>query len=255
MSNEGNLKWKLGGFVAAAIAILVFFIFFIGKNKNIFSSTITLVSSFEDVSGLAVGNNVRLAGIKVGTVTDVVIVNDSVVNVYVIVEKYAQKFIKADSKMAISSDGLMGDKVITILKGSPDTTLIKDGDMLASVKPFDSGKLLASLQRTAGNAEIISKNLANISVKVNSNKGIVGRLLNDSVFANHIERTFVHLEHASDGLSQNMEAAKHSFLLRKYFKKKDKEKEKEEESKEGNEDSTEDKHRRRHKDKDKDKEE
>lgn len=254
MENTKKSNWKLGAFTAVGIAILVLFIFYIGKNKNIFSSTITLVSLFDDVSGLAEGNNVRLAGIKVGTVTGVEIVNDSLVKVFTVVEKDAQKFIRADSKMSIGSDGLMGDKVINIIKGSPDTTLVKDGALLASVKPFDSAKLLASLQKTASNAEVISTEFAKMSHQLNSSKGAIGRLLNDSAFAVHMERTVRHLEHASSGLSENMEAAKHSIFLKGYFKKKEKERERMAEEAENNKDSSETKEKkkdRKHRDKDK----
>jgi phospholipid/cholesterol/gamma-HCH transport system substrate-binding protein len=225
METPTQSNWKLGVFVALGLAILVFFVFYIGKNKNIFSSTITVTGLFEDVSGLASGNNVRLAGIKIGTVTDIEFVNDSMVRVYTIVEKKSQKYIKKDSKMSISSDGLMGDKIITIIKGSPDSSSVKDGDVLATIQPFDTGKLLVSLQRTAANAEVISSEFAKISKQMNSSKGTIGRLLNDTAFADHMSRTVTHLEHASDGLSQNMEAAKHSFLLKGYYKKKKKEKE------------------------------
>lgn len=252
MNNTNKSNWKLGAFVAIGLGILILFIFYIGKNKNIFSSTITLVSLFDDVSGLAEGNNVRLAGIKVGTVTDVEIVNDSLVKVYTVIEKDAQKFIRADSKMSIGSDGLMGDKVINILKGTADTSIVQDGALLASIKPFDAEKLLVSLQKTASNAEVITHEFAKISRQMNSSKGAIGRLLNDSAFADHMTRTVTHLEHASSGLSQNMEAAKHSFLLKGYFKKKEKEKQqKQEEEQQQLEEQNKEKEKKRDKKKDK----
>jgi len=220
MKEAANSKWKLGIFVVVGILVLLFFLFFIGKNKNLFSSTITLNGMFGDVSGLTEGNNVRLAGIKVGTVTAVEIISDSLVQVSLIVEKDAQKFIKADAQLSIGSDGLMGDKVINIVKGTPDTVLVKDGATLATIKPMDTGKLLASLSRTAFNAEKISSNIADLSVKMNSQKGILGRVLNDEKFADNIEGVITNLKSATGGLSENMEAAKHSFLLRGYYKKK-----------------------------------
>ena len=78
--------------------------------------------------------------------------------------------------------------------------------------------------------EKITSNIAEISVKMNSKKGIIGRILNDDRFADNIEGVVNNLKSASGGLSENMEAAKHSFLLRGYYKKKAK--------KDGNQDST-----------------
>lgn len=229
MATNKNSSWKLGIFIAVGLAIFIFFIFYIGKNKNIFSSTISLHSHFDNVGGLAVGNNVRFAGIKVGSVTGIAIENDTTVRVDIIVEEDVQKFIKKDSKLAIGSDGLMGDKVINIIQGSTTAAIIKNGEKLASTKPFDTDKLMASLQKTVYNAETVASEIAAITKKMNSRNGIVGRLLDDSAFSDRITKTVKNLEQASGGLSQNMEAAKSSFLLKGYFKKKEKKKRENEE--------------------------
>lgn len=221
-TTKSNSNWKLGLFVALGAIIFIFFIFFIGKNKNVFSSTINLYSYFDNVSGLSIGNNVRLAGIKVGTVTDIQILNDTTVRVDVMVESDVKKFIKKDAKLSIGSDGLMGDKVINVVQGTHDQPMIVDGDKLGSSKPFDTDKLMASLQKTVYNAEIVSTEFATISRKVNSRNGIIGRLIDDSTFSKSIAKTMTNLESASGGLSQNMEAAKSNFLLKGYFKKKEK---------------------------------
>lgn len=231
MTTNKNSSWKLGMFIAVGLAIFIFFIFYIGKNKNIFSSTISLYSHFDNVGGLAVGNNVRFAGIKVGSVTSIAIENDTTVRVDVIVEENVQKFIKKDSKLAIGSDGLMGDKVINIIQGSHNATTVKNGEKVASTKPFDTDKLMVSLQKTVYNAETVSTEIASITKKMNSRNGIVGRLLDDSAFSDRITKTVKNLEQASGGLSQNMEAAKSSFLLKGYFKKKDKKRKDDEEEK------------------------
>jgi len=236
MATNKNSSWKLGIFIAVGLAIFIFFIFFIGKNKNVFSSTITLHSYFDNVGGLAVGNNVRFAGIKVGSVTAISIENDTTIRVDVIVEEDVQKFIKQDSKLAIGSDGLMGDKVINLIHGSKGAS-VKDGGTLVSTKPFDTDKLMASLQKTVYNAESLSGEIAQITRKMNSKNGIIGRLLDDSTFSKSMDKTMGNLEKASGGLSQNMDAAQNSFLLRGYFKKKKKAKlQKEEDQKEKAED-------------------
>lgn len=126
--------------------------------------------------------------------------------------------------MSIGSDGLMGDKVINIIQGSASQPAVVSGDRLISSKPFDTDKLMASLQRTIYNAEIVSLEISHITRKMNSKNGIIGRLIDDSTFSAKIAKTVKNLEIASGGLSQNMEAAKSSFLLKGYFKKKEKKK-------------------------------
>ncbi len=75
MNKETLHNIRLGIFVMAGILLLITGLYFIGSNTNMFSKTITLYVTFKNVSGLKAGNNIRYAGIDVGTVEDIVIVN------------------------------------------------------------------------------------------------------------------------------------------------------------------------------------
>ncbi len=94
--------------------------------------------------------------------------------------------------------------------------------MLASMEPVETDAIMASLQVTAGNAEIISAQLAEIIFNINSGKGTLGRLIQDTTIAENLSETMYNLKTSSKGLDENMEAAKHNFLLRGYFNKKEK---------------------------------
>ena len=78
---------------------------------------------------------------------------------------------------------------------------------------------MASLEVTAGNAEIISQQLAEIMIKVNSGNGTLGRLIQDTSIANNLSQTMVNIKRSSKGLEENMNAAKENFLLRGYFRR------------------------------------
>jgi phospholipid/cholesterol/gamma-HCH transport system substrate-binding protein len=60
-------------------------------------------------------------------------------------------------------------------------------------------------------------------VNINSGKGTLGRLIQDSVIAENLSETMLNIKKSSKGLDENMEAAKHNFLLKGYFNKKEKE--------------------------------
>ncbi len=68
---------KLGIFVLGGLLFLVFLLYMIGKNRNMFGNTYVLKARFENVSGLVAGNNVRFSGIQAGTVKKVKILNDT----------------------------------------------------------------------------------------------------------------------------------------------------------------------------------
>ncbi len=229
MPKEKNYKWKLGLLTIAMLVLAISAIYYIGKQKNKFGSVVTISARFKTVSGLKTGSNVLVGGIDVGTVDDIALVTDTTVEVTMIIQKGVEKFIKKDAKASIGSEGLMGDKVIILIPGTPDTLAIRNGDTLASLPPIETEAILASLKASADNAAVITSNLADISYRISHGKGALGKLLRDTTLSSNISATMQNLNSSTKKLDQNMEAAQHNFLLRGFFKKKEKEKKKKEE--------------------------
>jgi len=221
-THTDKFKVRLGLFVAGGLVLFVLAIFIIGKQQNLFNPVYTLRCTFGNVSGLQIGNNIRFSGINVGTVDNIIIINDSTVRVDMSIKQEVKRFIKTDSEVAIGSEGLIGDRLIIITQGSADASLAFEGQQLTSKEPVETDAIMASLQVTAGNAEIITKQLAEIMTKINSGEGTLGRLIQDTTIAQNLNQTIVNLKKGSKGLDENMQAAKHNFLLRGYFKKKEK---------------------------------
>jgi len=219
-THSEKFKIRLGLFVAGGLAIFVLAIFIIGKQKNLFNPVFKLTTTFYNVSGLQVGNNIRFAGINVGTVDNIIIINDSTVRVNMLIRKEVHQFIKADCKVAIGSEGLIGDKLLTITQGGSNTRLAKEGQELASTEPVETDAIMASVAGTAANAEIITQQLAEVMYKINGGQGTLGRLIQDTTIAENLNQTIVNLKTSSKGLDENMKAVKNNFLLKGYFKKK-----------------------------------
>jgi phospholipid/cholesterol/gamma-HCH transport system substrate-binding protein len=215
-----KFKVRLGLFVAGGLALFVLAIFIIGRQKNLFNPVFKLTSTFYNISGLQVGNNIRFSGINVGTVDNISIINDSTVKVDMLIKREVKKFIKSDCEVKIGSEGLIGDRLLIITQGGFDAPLAKEGQQLASSEPIETDAIMASLQVTAGNAEIISQQLAEIMFKINKGKGTLGRLIQDTAIAENLNQTIVNLKKSSKGLDENMNAAKHNILLKGYFNKK-----------------------------------
>jgi phospholipid/cholesterol/gamma-HCH transport system substrate-binding protein len=221
-THSPKFKVRLGLFIAGGLALFVIAIFLIGKQKNLFDPVFKLTATFNNVSGLQVGSNIRFSGINVGTVDNIKIINDSTVQVDMLINKKVQRFIKTDCEAGIGSAGIIGDKILIITQGGNDAPLAKDGQHVASKEPVETDAIMASLQVTANNAAIISTQLAEIMVKVNNGNGALWKLIQDSTMAENINQTIVSLKRSSKGLNENMTAAKDNFLLRGYFKKKEK---------------------------------
>ncbi|MEJ8819025.1 MlaD family protein [Lacibacter sp. H407] len=217
-----SYKIRLGLFILGGLLLLAVLLFIIGKKNNLFTPVFTITSTFYNVSGLQVGNNIRFSGITVGTVDDIQIINDSTVKVVMVIRNNIRKFIKADSKAIIGSEGIIGDRLVIISQGTSESPVVKEGQLLESEEPVETDEIMASLQITAANAEIITDQLAEVMIKVNNGNGTLGRLISDPTIANNLSTTMQNMKTSSQGLTENMEAAKENFLLKGYFNRKKK---------------------------------
>jgi phospholipid/cholesterol/gamma-HCH transport system substrate-binding protein len=209
--------------------LFIMAIYFIGKQKNLFGSTFNITSQFKTVSGLEVGNNVRFSGINIGTVEEIQLINDSSVVVRMVIKDEVREFIKTDARASIGSDGLMGDKVLTISPGVKSTKVIENNGAIASINGIEMQDLMKSVKKSVDNAAVITDELAIFSHSMNNGNGALARLVRDDKMASSVSNTLSNLESGTKGFSENMEAAKSNFLLKGYFKKKEKEKEKKKE--------------------------
>jgi phospholipid/cholesterol/gamma-HCH transport system substrate-binding protein len=218
----GN-KLRLGIFVSIAITLFIAGIYFIGQRQQLFSTTFHISGIFKDISGLQVGNNVRFSGINVGTIENIQQITDSTVRVDMMIDEHSRKFIKKSAKAIIGSDGLMGNKIVLIISGTGNNAVIVDNDIIETIRPVTMDDILLKIKVTSDNAENITDNLAAIMKNIREGKGTIGKLFMDNEFAQNIDETVVNIKQGTGGFKQNMDAAKHNFLLKGYFNKKEKE--------------------------------
>ena len=227
MKTTSGQKIKIGLFTLTGLVVLVLAIFFIGNEKNLFSSTFNIHGMFRNVNGLQVGNNVRFAGINVGVVQDINIETDSTVRVDLALNSNVKKFIKTDSKLSISSDGLMGDKLIVIAPGGATSTeQIKNNGQLAAINPVDVDKIIAKLTGVANNAESLTAGLSQIVAKINNGQGSIGKLLNNDDLSKNLnatvkqaQTTMKNVHTTTTTLNTDLKAAQGNFLLKGFFNK------------------------------------
>jgi len=230
MKTTPSQKIKIGLFALLGLAMLVAAIYLIGQRKSLFNATFNVSGKFRNVNGLVVGNNVRFAGINVGVVNEIEIMNDSTVKVGLTLNNTVRKFIKKDSKMSIGSDGLMGDKLVIIAPGGLSSNKeVKEGDELNTVNPLDVDKIMNKLTKIADNAGDLIQNLTEITAKINHGKGSLGRLINNDRMAKDLDATvksaqstIQNVHKTSSTLNEDLQAAQHNFLLKGFFKKKKK---------------------------------
>lgn len=95
-----------------------------------------LKARFLKVGGLEVGSDVRISGVKVGTVTDRVLDTNSFEAV-VLFTVNTNLQLPADTVAAVTGDGLLGNKYLRLLPGTA-TEFLADGGEIAQTRDYRS---------------------------------------------------------------------------------------------------------------------
>ncbi|MFZ0807286.1 MAG: MlaD family protein [Candidatus Sulfotelmatobacter sp.] len=225
---------RLGAFIVATLAILVVGIFIIGGKQYLFSSTYQLKAQFDNVVGLDAGGDVRVGGVHSGTIRNIMLPHKPGEKVTVIMDlgKSTHEIIKQDSVATIETEGLLGNQFLAISFGSAGSGDVRDGDLIASEPPLEMSDLfqktsdiLDSSQQAIKNATRATANLDSISAKIDKGEGTAGALVNDKALYTNLEHTtaamrdtMTQAEAGVTDFQENMEAMKHNFFLRGYFK-------------------------------------
>lgn len=197
MRNDNKKSVIVGIFVLVGIIIFISGVLTLGGQQKKFVKSIRLNAVFDDVAGLQTGNNVWFSGVKIGTVRNINFYGDSQVEIVMAVESKVKDYIRKDSKATISSDGLIGNKIIVIYGGTTQAPPVEDGDRLMAEMPLDTDKMMETLQENNKNLVTITENLKLLTGKIAQGDGIVGAVMTDSVLADNFKSILSNLDRAS----------------------------------------------------------
>jgi phospholipid/cholesterol/gamma-HCH transport system substrate-binding protein len=226
---------RLGAFIVVTLAILAAGIFIIGGKQYLFSPTYQLRAQFDNVAGLDPGADVQVGGVHSGTVRNIQLPRKPGDKVTVVMElqKSTHDIIKQDSVASIETEGLLGNQYMAISFGSSGKPDVRNGDIIPSQPPLEMSDLLKkangileSSQQAIQNATGATEHLNAISAKIDKGQGTVGALVNDKQLYTNLQQSTASLQdtmnHAQEGVTdfqENMEALKHNFFLRGFYKR------------------------------------
>ena len=192
----------VGIFILLGLAIFILTILTLGSQKKTFERTIVVKSFFDDVNGLQKGNNIWFSGVKVGTIKKVTLTGKGQVEVDMNVESHSRQFIRKDAKAKISTDGLIGNKIIEIYGGTLNAGEIEDGDLLGNTKLLSTDAMMNTLSKNNDNLLQITSDFKVISGRIVEGKGSIGKLLTDETMSNQIDATAATLRKATENLQK-----------------------------------------------------
>ena len=179
---KGVAGAKLGIFIFLGSVLLVIGIFMLGNKEALFKDTYTVKAYFNNIEGLRNGAPVRLSGIDVGAVKEIRIIGDtvSVLEVSMRLLTEIDRFIRKDTYAEIQTEGLVGNKFVSLKLGSSEGEQVEDGGKILSREPVSFADIIEETQGIMAYTKEMTKDLSEIVQKVNTGDGTMGKLLNDN---------------------------------------------------------------------------
>lgn len=213
-------------FMVLGLIITVAGVMILGSESKIFEQRYVLNASFEDVSGLRPGAQVQLSGLNVGLVSAVEFPKDlelKVIHVRMNLVKSYQERIRGDSVATISSQGLLGDKYVSITVGSAARQPMTEGSVLETQEPITIAGYLEDFDEIVGNVKSIThtidvilkgedgqdagksvaaifKAIQNVVAELEDGKGIIHELIYDKAVAKRFKSVIANLDVTSEKL-------------------------------------------------------
>src|SRR3990172_6926276 len=139
------LQLRIGAFILVALGVFLAIVYLLGAQARYFERKYDLVAEFTEGGGLIEGATVRLAGVQIGRVTNVALAPQAggKVRVTLTIARRFSDRIRQNSEARIVTQGLLGDKLVEITMGMPDSRPLEPGSTLQSREPFEVGRMFA----------------------------------------------------------------------------------------------------------------
>jgi len=172
---------RLGIFIFIGSTLLVIGIFMLGNKEALFKPTFNVKAYFRNIEGLRNGAPVRLSGIDVGAVNNIQVVGDTISSIEVSMRLLTEieHFIRVDTQAEIQTEGLVGNKFVSLNIGESQSELIKDGGVILAKEPVSFADIIEETQGIMGYTKEMTRDLADIIDKINAGEGTIGKVFND----------------------------------------------------------------------------
>jgi phospholipid/cholesterol/gamma-HCH transport system substrate-binding protein len=172
---------KLGIFIFIGSTLLVIGIFMLGNKEALFKPTFIVKAYFQNIEGLRSGAPVKLSGIDAGAVQNIKVVGDTVSLIEVSMRLLTEvgHFIRVDTQAEIQTEGLVGNKFVSLKIGDSRSELVKDGGVILAKEPVSFADIIEETQGIMGYTREMTKDLAEIINKINAGEGTIGKVFND----------------------------------------------------------------------------
>jgi phospholipid/cholesterol/gamma-HCH transport system substrate-binding protein len=208
LPSQKQLKWsqlRVGLTVLFASVTLMVLIFVMSGTGGWFTTKITLRSYFDNAGGLRIGAPVRLAGVDIGNVTAVRIVEGRPASPVEVTMKVNTKYLfslRKDSVTLLSTAGILGETFVDVDSAAAKGLTVADGDVLQARDQPDIQDVVRASQGTLQNIDTLLKRADRIIAFIESGQGSIGKVIYDPALYNQLNATVAEFKGLVDGIQQ-----------------------------------------------------
>jgi phospholipid/cholesterol/gamma-HCH transport system substrate-binding protein len=188
---DSRTKSRVGIIVFATLILFAVAIFVIGGKAGFFIARTSYFTRFPNSLGLVGGNQVRLAGVTVGTVQSIDVPKQpgQDLTIHFDIERKYQHLVKADSRVEIKTIGLLGDKYLEVTTGSAGKPDLAPDSEIKAYRGAELEKILAGSGDLVDNVVAITKSLKVVLGRTEKGEGFLGELVTDSEAGKQLSRS------------------------------------------------------------------
>ncbi|SMD13202.1 MlaD family protein [Pedobacter nyackensis] len=199
---DNRKQITVGVFILLGLVIFVLGVFTLGSQRKAFVKSISVNAVFSDIQGLKAGNNVWFSGVKIGTIKKIQFYGTSQVQVFMNIEEDAHQYIHKNSTASISSDGLIGNKIVVISGGSTKFPFVEDGDQLQVANTLSTDDIMKTFQVNNKNLVDMTSDFKVLARNLVEGKGAAGALLADEQIATNFKAIVQNLKTTTESANK-----------------------------------------------------
>ena len=192
MAQRKQLTWtelRVGIFVLAGLFLVMVAIFYV-TGGGVLGPKYRLVTYLPEVDELQTGAPVTLDGIEVGNVETLKLTphpQDKLHNITLVmrIDKKFQDQIRTDSQASLVTQGLLGNRYVSISRGLTGTPLPSNG-VIPSSEQADMKAIVQRGSEVMESLGTLSTAINEVVAKVNNGQGTIGKIINDPSIYDHL---------------------------------------------------------------------
>lgn len=200
MATRRSIAWtelRVGILVITSFALLAVAIFYVSGQSGFFVKKYTVTAFFQNANNLKSGAEVSLEGVTIGNVSRVAVSKESdpmkAVEAELKLDATYKNIIRSDSKLSISTIGLLGDSKIDITRGTEAGSVIEDGGVLQGSEEGDIRRIVQGANDIVANFQVLSEDFKKITDRIDRGEGTLGKFLTDTAIYDNANAATVEL--------------------------------------------------------------